>query len=100
MALGVAVVLALWGLAVLAVRRRAASIGLVVGAATWGLFTLALGLAQQRLLVGDLHWLMEVAHLLMGLGAIALAVRLGRAIDRAQRTASGTTLQGISKPGR
>jgi uncharacterized membrane protein YuzA (DUF378 family) len=90
----------LWASAVLAFRRHAVRIGVVLGAATWGVLTLALGLAQNRLLVGDLHWLVEVAHLLVGLGAIALVVFMGRAIDHAQRAASGNTVQGIAVPGR
>jgi hypothetical protein len=30
------------------------------------------GLTQTRLLVGNLHWLIQAAHLLVGIGAIAL----------------------------
>jgi hypothetical protein len=44
--------------------------------------------------------LVEVAHLLVGLGAIALVVFMGRAIDHAQRAASSNTVQGIAVPGR
>ena len=77
MALGVAVVLGLWGLAVLALRRGV-SPGLAVGAAIWGLATLALGLGQTRILLGDLRWIVQVVHLLLGLGAIAVAAALAR----------------------
>ena len=30
------------------------------------------GLTQSRLLIGNLHWLIQVAHLLVGLGALTL----------------------------
>jgi hypothetical protein len=30
------------------------------------------GLTQSRLLVGNMHWLIQVAHLLVGLGALTL----------------------------
>lgn len=30
------------------------------------------GLTQSRLLIGNLHWLIQAAHLLVGLGALAL----------------------------
>jgi len=31
------------------------------------------GLTQATILVGDFHWLIRIAHLLVGLGALALA---------------------------
>lgn len=83
MAFGVAVVLGLWGLAALALRRGG-SPGLALGGAAWGLATLALGPTQVRLLPGDLHWLVQVGHLLLGLGAIALAAALARSLQSAQ----------------
>lgn len=55
MALGVAVVLGLWVLEVLALRRGVAR-GLAALALPWGLATLALGPTQTGLLVSDLHW--------------------------------------------
>lgn len=79
MALGIAVVLGLWGLAVLA-RRRGTARGLALLALPWGLATLALGPTQSGLLVGDHHWLVQVAHLLLGLGAIALGAVLAHGL--------------------
>jgi hypothetical protein len=76
MLLGVVVVLGLWGLAVMAWRQGArglAGLGLV-----WGLATLGLGPSQTRILVGEHHWIVQVAHLLLGLGAIALGAVLAR----------------------
>ena len=83
MALGVTVVLGLWGLAALSLRRTG-STGLAIGAAVWGVATLALGPSQTRLLQGDLHWVVQVAHLLLGLGAIALGAVLAKSLQLAR----------------
>ena len=37
-----------------------------------------LGLNQVRLLVGDQHWLIQVLHLLVGIGALALGETISR----------------------
>lgn len=76
-ALGVGLVLSLWTLAVLAMQKGAKS-GLVVGAFVWGLVTIGLGFGQTQMLVGEFHWTVQVAHLLVGLGAIVLASMLAR----------------------
>ncbi len=89
MALGAAVVLALWALAILALRRHVAR-SLAVGAILWGALTLALGPAQTGLLTGDLHWIVRLAHLLLGLGAIALGALLARSL-RARTNAARVT---------
>ena len=80
--LGFVLVLALWALAVLA-ARAGVDPGIVALAALWGVLVPVLGLAQERLLPGDNHWLIQVLHLLVGLGAIgqgeALAARIRQA---------------------
>lgn len=38
----------------------------------YALFVAAFGLAQTWLLVGQLHWLIQLAHLLLGFGAVVL----------------------------
>lgn len=35
------------------------------------------GMTQDRLLIGDLHWLIRVAHMLVGIGALALIGLIG-----------------------
>jgi hypothetical protein len=77
MAFGLIFVLGLWVLAYLAARRGTPP-ALTIGAAVLGLAVLALGGMQTQLLPGDLHWLVRVMHLLLGLGAMGLAERLGR----------------------
>ncbi len=81
MVLGLVVVLGLWALAALALRRGVAR-GLAAASLVWGLATLALGPSQTSLLVGDLHWIVQVAHLLLGIGAVALAALLAGSLRR------------------
>ena len=82
MLLGILLVLALWALAVLAAVARV-SLGLVALALVWGLIVPILGLTQTQLLPGTAHWLIQVLHLLVGIGAIGLAQALASQIRRA-----------------
>ena len=76
---GAVIVLTLWTVAVLAIiagtRRGLALFGLL-----WGLALPAFGMQQATMLVGSMHWIVRVLHLLMGLAAMALAGTLGQAI--------------------
>jgi hypothetical protein len=83
MLVGFVLVLALWTLAGLA-ARAGGSPGFVAFALLWGAFVPVLGLTQQRLLPGDLHWLIQVAHLLVGLAAIGLGENLAAGIKTRQ----------------
>ena len=73
--LGILLVLALWTQAVLAARVGVEP-RLVAVAAVWGLLVPIVGLTQTSLLTGSLHWLVQVIHLLLGIGLIGLAERL------------------------
>lgn len=83
MLLGIILVLALWTLAFLGVRAGV-NWGLVVLAVLWGLLTAALGMVQVQLLPGNLHWIIQVLHLLIGLAAISQGEALGARIKRRQ----------------
>jgi hypothetical protein len=80
-AVGLALVLSLWTLAFLA-AEAGVSRGLVILAVFWGFLAPVLGLTQGQLLVGDAHWVIQVVHLLVGLGAIGLADTLAARIKR------------------
>jgi hypothetical protein len=69
---GILLVLALWTQAVLA-HRAGVPGRLVAGAFVWGLIVVALGLTQTDLLTGSLHWVIQVIHLLLGIGLLDLA---------------------------
>jgi hypothetical protein len=69
--LGYLFVLALWALAGMG-ARAGVNPGFVVLVFLWGFFVAALGMTQGRLLIGDVHWVIKVLHLLVGLGAMGL----------------------------
>jgi hypothetical protein len=82
-ALGIGIVLALWALAFLALRKKASG-SLVATALVLGLITIGLGFGQTQLLVGEFHWIVQVAHLIVGLGTIVLGSILARAASRSR----------------
>jgi hypothetical protein len=47
-------------------------------AIVWGVVVVALGMTQDSLLIGELHWIIQVLHLLVGLGAVGQAETLAR----------------------
>jgi hypothetical protein len=77
--LGLLLVLGLWTLAGIGARSGAPP-GLVVTGFVWGLIVPVLGLSQTKILTGDAHWIVQVIHLLFGLGAIGIAEQLGWSI--------------------
>ena len=84
MLIGLILVVLLWVLAVMAGVARVSS-GLVFGALLWGLAVLVIGMIQRGLLPGGLHWIIQVVHLLLGVGAIGLGEVLGGRISGARR---------------
>ena len=70
--LGILLVLALWTLAALA-HRAGVPAGLVAVAAVWGLITPIVGLTQREMLPGSAHLVIQVIHLLLGIGLLAMA---------------------------
>ena len=73
--IGILLVLGLWTQAALA-HRAGVPASLVAGAAVWGLLVPIVGLAQRDLLPGSAHWVIQVIHLLLGIGLLALAENL------------------------
>jgi ABC-type multidrug transport system permease subunit len=76
-AIGVGFVLVLWSIALLSLAARR-QIGLALVALLWGFVIAALGFTQQRILIGDMHWIVRVLHLVIGLSAMPLAERLAK----------------------
>jgi hypothetical protein len=70
MLIGLLVALCLWVLAGVAAFGRGGNIGLAIVAFIWAIIMVALGLRQETLLVGSLHWIIEVLHLVVGLIAL------------------------------
>jgi len=77
--IGITLVLSLWTLAVLAAVAGTPPVFWLLALA-WGALTVWLGLSQERLLTGSAHWVIEVLHLLVGLGAIGQAEGLATRI--------------------
>ena len=49
------------------------------------------GLTQTLILIGDVHWLIQVAHLLLGIGAMVLIRRIEKRYQHLQGKAYGET---------
>jgi len=81
MLFGLIVAIVLLILAALAVfsrgLKRMGAIGII-----YALIVPAFGVTQQMILVGDAHWLIEAAHLLVGFGALALIGTLSARLMR------------------
>jgi len=81
MILGFVLVLALWVLALLG-ARAGVSMGMVGVALVWGLLVVFVGVKQTSLMPGSAHWVIQVIHLVLGLGAMGLGEALGARIKR------------------
>jgi hypothetical protein len=86
---GFVLVLSVWTLAVLA-ALAGVSRGFVVLVIVWGVIVLVLGLTQTQLVPGDFHWVIQVLHLLVGLGAIGQAEGLAARIKNLRTPALQT----------
>ena len=73
--LGILLVLALWTQAALAYRAGVPA-GMVAAAVVYGLIVPIVGLTQRELLPGSAHWLIQVLHLLLGVGLLGVAENL------------------------
>ncbi len=76
---GVLLVLGLWALAGIAAVARV-DVRWVAAAVVWGVLTVALGMTQAQILPGDVHWVVRVVHLLVGLAAVGQSEGLARRI--------------------
>ncbi|MEO7085443.1 MAG: hypothetical protein ABI085_14135 [Gemmatimonadaceae bacterium] len=75
--LGSLFVVALWGIAIMAMRAGRGK-GLAIGAIVLGLVIAGFGSAQAKIMVGDMHWVVRVAHLVLAAAAMPIAERLAR----------------------
>jgi hypothetical protein len=83
MLLGIIVVLSLWVLGGFIVTTKG-SIGIGIGAFVLGLIVFLFGLTQRGILIGNLHWIIQVIHLLLGLSAIGLGEAIAGRYKRLQ----------------
>jgi hypothetical protein len=96
MLFGLIVALILLILAVMAVftsgLRRLGAIGIV-----YALIVPIFGVTQQMILAGDLHWLIEAAHLVVGFGALMFIGRISASFMRRKTAAvaASTTSEAV-----
>jgi hypothetical protein len=81
MAIGSVFVVVLWIIGIVGAQNGAGA-GAAIGAFGWGLLVAAIGMIQQRMLIGDMHWVIRVTHLVVALAALPLA---GVIYTRAQK---------------
>lgn len=86
MLLGFILVVLLWTMAGLATRARV-NLGLIALAVVWSLIVPIFGMTQSRLFPGSMHWVIQVLHLLVGLGAMGISEALASRIKRSWNTA-------------
>jgi hypothetical protein len=68
-ALGILTVITLWIIGAALFMRGGSNIGLASVAIIWGALVAFVGFRQDSLLPGSSHWIIDVVHLLLGLGA-------------------------------
>ncbi len=76
MLLGLIVALSLLVMSIIAVSTRGMRIWGIVGI-IYAVIVPIFGLRQATLLIGDLHWIIQVLHMLVGIGAIVLTGIMG-----------------------
>jgi uncharacterized membrane protein YuzA (DUF378 family) len=87
MILGLIVTLGLLIISILALLTNGLRVLGAIGVA-YAVFVPIFGLTQASLLVGDLHWLIRIAHLLVGIGAMALIGNIGARYRRLKQAAA------------
>lgn len=99
MLFGLIVAVALLVLAIMALvtsgLARLGAIGIV-----YALIMPVFGVTQQNILAGDLHWLVETAHLAVGFGALALMGTLSTRLLRLRQTSRQVSVQPQPQPAR
>jgi hypothetical protein len=58
------------------------------------------GMTQTLILTGNLHWLIQIAHLVVGLGAMALVMRIEKRYQRLKLAGSGVVSTNASASSR
>jgi hypothetical protein len=78
-AIGLTFVASLWMLAYLGLRSGSHR-GIAVFALAWGLVVALVGVTQTALLAGPSHWVVQLAHLVIGVVAMAVGAAIHKQI--------------------
>jgi len=97
--LGFIVAIGLLVMSLIAVSTRGMRVLGLVGV-VYAFILPVFGLTQQTLLVGDLHWLIQTIHMLLGIGALALAGIMGTRYVRLTRAVRAASQVTVPEPGR
>ena len=99
MLLGLTVALLLLLLSIVMIFTRGMRLLGAIGI-VYALFVPAFGLNQATLLIGSLHWIIQVAHLLVGIGAVALVGIMGTRYMRLKSAAKSVPQTTVPQAGR
>jgi hypothetical protein len=89
---GILLIAGLWVVAAVGARSGVA-FGLVVLAFLWGAFVIVFGLTQERIFPDTGHWIVQILHLLVGIGAVGQAENIGWRIRQGQASAGPVVAQ-------
>src|SRR5436190_6950373 len=85
MLFGLIVTLTLLVMSIIAVSTRGMRAGGIAGI-IYALIVPVFGVTQFDILTGNLHWLIQIAHMLVGIGAVALAGAISTRYTALKRT--------------
>ena len=89
MGLGIGLVLCVWATSWVAwstnTRRGLAALGVVCGVVAW-----VLGITQSVILPGPFHWVVQIAHLALGIITTAVGLRLAIAVSHRRVVSSAS----------
>jgi uncharacterized membrane protein YczE len=88
MFVGVLFTIAYFGILILAARDGLA-LGPALLATAWGFIVPTFGMIQARILPGPMHWVVKLAHLLVGIVAMGVADRLMKGTPGEARKTAG-----------
>lgn len=89
MILGITGAVGLLALGVVAVFTRGMRL-LGVGSIVYAVILPVFGMTQVRILPGEMHWLIQTAHMLVGIGAMMVVLRVEKRYRRRAETATST----------
>jgi hypothetical protein len=87
MGLGIALVLSVWAVSLIAWRTTGRG-GLAALGAACGIISVPFGVAQAAILPGAFHWVVQLAHLVLGAIMIGVGSRLAAAVSHPRVSAS------------
>lgn len=87
MGLGIGLVLSVWAVSLIAWRTTGRG-GLAALGAACGIISVPFGVAQAAILPGAFHWVVQLAHLVLGAIMIGVGSRLAAAVSHPRVSAS------------